>query len=96
MSSRMRRLAYIYLLEGPTPGYSLNRHRNTGTEVNQPSRAATRAFFTVAGEHCITRAICRSLAPSSVIRRHCSGVRAGGRPTRFPSTRARSNPSLIR
>ena len=40
------------------------------SEVPQPPRAVVSAFFTVAGEHCITRAMCRSPPPSSVIRRH--------------------------
>ena len=63
------------------------------------SQSKARAFLTVAGEQPNTRAICLNPAPSSVIRRRCatcSGVRAGGRPTRFPPARARSNPSLIR
>ena len=94
-SARMSRPRYIYLLERRPSGALTELTRYRGSEVTQPSRTAARAFFTVAGEHCITRAMWRSPAPSSVIRRHCatcSGVRVGGRPSRFPPARAWSRP----
>ena len=56
-------------------------------------------FRTVAGEHCITRAMWRNYAPSSVIRWHCSacpGANGGDRPTRFSPARALSYLNLIR
>ena len=52
------------------------------------------AFFTVAGEHCITRAMCRSPAPSWIMRRHCStplSLRDQDEETQTPSSPHRNS-----
>ena len=63
------------------------------------SPAVPSAFFTVAGEQPITRAMWRNPVPVPAILRHCSACQrlsTRGRPTRFPLARTRASPSRIR